>query len=153
MSHNANSVPVRFKLRFPGVCDIQLESAEGIRPGAEQLEEEVFCLPKDVGTEGLRKLDWIIRQFRTEEKKQESQLGWSVVKGGIEEEHGKKYDCIIAHKLVKGKNVVWYVDESQYDNVGYSTPSFIAFDQASIEALQKDVGGKIEKDTTVQNWW
>lgn len=75
--------------------------------------------------------------------------GWAAVKGDIEKEHGKKYGGIVAHKLVKGDFEIWYVDESHYNNVGSSSPAFVAFDKASIEALRKDLGGHLDTDTTV----
>ena len=68
---------------------------------------------------------------------------------------GRKLEDIQGVKLVDGKgHVVWYVDESEFEHVGYSTPAFIANDRASIQAMKKYLGkGRIESNTTVMSWW
>jgi hypothetical protein len=147
-------------LDFPPFWDVEMDQDD-------DLDIEVF--PPEFGgksfSAGLRALHRI-QHCVDYGYSFEPYKGWSAVKfeengaGDIEKEHGKKYAGISAHKLIKGAHKlikgdheVWYVNESQYSNVGYESPAFFAFDEVSIKALQKDIGGHLETDTTVMSSW
>jgi hypothetical protein len=163
MSHNHHAAPVPFKVNFPHLYDVEVEYEDEEfwkkNPGlAEQVGEDLEVLPAEraIGKkipEPLRRIVQATVLFDCYEVEAGPVKGWKAVKGDIDKEHGAKLKWIIAHKVVKGDHVAWYVNESDASNVGYVTPSFVAFDEASIKAIKKDFGGRIETDTVVNSSW
>lgn len=147
MSHNAHAAPVKFKLAFDGLWDVEEDSDE---------EHDVAILPETHGKKEINaNLRAIARMANLADQGEAAEpvAGWEVANGRVEAELGKKLGGICGHNLVKGEHSVWYVNESQYSNVGYCTPCFIAGTNEAIEAIKADVGGRVEKDTTVMSWW
>ena len=159
MSHRVHSAPAKFKLFFPGLFDVQVESDFEKREGEEL---EISVLPEEFAgkeiSDKLRQLHRAVELASSGDVEEIKPIfGWQVIPWhkdkNIETAHGPKYKWISAIRLVKDKHEVWYINESEYENVGCETPSFFAFDQQSIEALKKDIGGKIETDTTIESWF
>jgi hypothetical protein len=152
VSHNAHAAPAKFKINFDGLWDVEV-----VRENDPRIKEDLEILPSKHGgrkiPEPLRKVVQSTVLLDCYVVNPDPVKGWKAVKGDLEKTHGKKFDSIIAHRLVKDKHEVWYVNESQYSNVGCETPAFIAFDKASIEAFQKDFGGRLEEDTVVNSSW
>jgi len=163
MSHNHHAAPVPFKVNFPHLYDVEVEYEddefwERNQELFEQVKEDLEVLPAEhaIGKkipEALRRIVQATVLFDCYQVDADPVKGWKAVKGYIDKEHGKKYDGIIGHKIVKGDHVAWYVNESHASNVGYVTPAFVAFSKASIEAIKRAFGGRIETDTVVNSSW
>ena len=148
MSHTAHTAPAPFKLIFPSLYDVELDTDE---------ELDVSILPEKhngvVVPETLQTFFKKIMLVECHDIHEGLPLGWFICLEKIHKVYGKKYKDIIATPCGVMDLVVWFVDESQYSNVGHATPSFIAFDEPDIKAAKKALGGKIKRDTTVTSWW
>lgn len=126
MSHNAHAAPAKFKINFDHLYDVQLkyegdEFWERNKELFEKVKEDLAVLPAEYGgkkiPEPLRRIVQATVLLDCYQVDPDSVKGWKVVEGDIDKEHGKKFQSIIAYKVVKDKHEVWYVNESHYSKL------------------------------------
>ena len=155
MSHRPYTATVPFKLSHPYAFDEETETDE------DEENEEVEMLPEAVGfPKELRDLYRAMMQFMDmgANPAEVGVGGWSIIfPHTLSADMGVEIDTtLMVIQFVKDTHTVYYVNESQYSNVGYETPVFISKSKDALVCLQADLkwdGSSIEENCLVTCWY